>query len=210
MYTRGTAGKPATEARRILRVCSTTGNAVNTGQPSFDDFYPIDLEAIARLTGWRASEKVAMVGQTQGIELTDAKAEFDKKVITVRPAQKVPKGRINFSVAHEFGHIFLHGEKGVKTLFRIRPIREKRQKANHLQDIEIEADRFAAELLMPVKAVKYQFGRLLDALRSQSIRASPGKFITNNTLRGIRRLQPSGYLRDPLPLMNRNQKNHHW
>ncbi len=75
--------------------------------------------------------------------------------------------RQRFSIAHEVGHYVLHKTKGThidndkKTFFRDADS----QKA--IYPIEIEANRFAAEMLMPTAMVKRELekyeGKLLDA-----------------------------------------------
>lgn len=55
--------------------------------------------------------------------------------------------RIRFTIAHELGHFFLHKNEGVhidkNTFFR------DKNSSETLYSIEIQANRFAAELLMP-------------------------------------------------------------
>lgn len=55
--------------------------------------------------------------------------------------------RQRFSIAHELGHFFLHAKKGIhidkKTFLR------DKKSSSALDNSEIEANKFAAELLMP-------------------------------------------------------------
>jgi Zn-dependent peptidase ImmA (M78 family) len=128
------------------------------GAPGYEQFYPIDLEKVLKIMGWTV-DRVEMVGHSNSDDPIDAQVDFRKKALTIGVHEGMPRGRINFSIAHEIGHILLHGEKGVGVLLRTRsvPVREKRSTRSHRHPIEIEADRFAAEILMPSKAVKVQF-----------------------------------------------------
>jgi len=162
--------RPISEAQKVLRALYERQFAESGQPPSFEQFYPIRLDAVANILGWNIERvadagyalSVAGEGYTQVFEPIDAKVDFNKKVITVGIDKKIADRRINFSLAHEIGHIVLHGEEGLKTLFRVRPIREKEKRGNYRHPFEVEADRFASELLMPIKAVKYQFEQLFN------------------------------------------------
>ena len=68
-------------------------------------------------------------------------------------ADLTPKGRINFTIAHEFGHYLLHRHKK-RNQFR------HKNKSVEWQDktTEKEADRFAVNLLMPLFDFQDQIG----------------------------------------------------
>lgn len=57
---------------------------------------------------------------------------------------KAPTDRFRFSLAHEIGHVFLHGEVGGG------------------QEIEREADEFASELLLPASDIRDSFAGSVD------------------------------------------------
>lgn len=67
------------------------------------------------------------------------------------------KGRINFTIAHEFGHYLLHRAK-YPSGFRCRP-EDMVQWDNQYNRIEAEANRFAAGLLMPLDDFRIQIPR---------------------------------------------------
>lgn len=151
--------RPISEAQRVLRMLYDY-RCAQSEPPKFEQFYPVDSEQVLSLMGWNL-DRVTSPGYS-GIEPIEANLDFDKKVITLCVDNKVTRERINFSLAHEIGHIFLHGDKGVKILLRTRPIRQKEKSRNYRHPFEVEADRFAKELLMPNKAVKYQFTQLFN------------------------------------------------
>jgi Zn-dependent peptidase ImmA (M78 family) len=85
--------------------------------------------------------------------------DFEQNLIYVNASVEDHDGRYAFTVAHEIGHHALHreaylsdNEQGEKEIL-CRDIGEK-------PHIEIEADRFAAALLMPSKEVLDVFSRL--------------------------------------------------
>jgi len=83
----------------------------------------------------------------------------DRVVIAVNPAHHINRRR--FTIAHELGHFMLHQEIGehVDENFRIAWRNADSSKA--VNWMEIQANRFAAELLMPGRFLE----RDLDALR---------------------------------------------
>ena len=79
--------------------------------------------------------------------------DFDKNEIYVNVAIENHDGRYAFTVAHEIGHHVLHKEVYLK----IDGADEKQILCRDTGDkphIEVEADRFAAALLMPSKAIQ--------------------------------------------------------
>jgi hypothetical protein len=162
--------RPISEAQKMLKALYAKHRAESGQSPNFEQFYPINLEVVSNLLGWRIERvlgtsytlREAGSGYIQLFEPIDAEVDFDKKIITVGVDERVPDRRINFSLAHEIGHIILHGKEGLKTLLRVRPIREKNKRFNYRHPFEVEADRFASELLMPIKAVRYQFEQLFN------------------------------------------------
>ncbi len=66
-----------------------------------------------------------------------------------------PKSRQRFTIAHELGHLQLHEGYGIHVDHRF-PIRRNRdERSSHGMDLnEIEANGFAAELLMPTEMLE--------------------------------------------------------
>ncbi|MGW1450990.1 ImmA/IrrE family metallo-endopeptidase [Micromonospora sp. NPDC002411] len=79
---------------------------------------------------------VAVLGIPYPVQTLDAFCYWREGQPVVALLQGVPADRVRFSMAHEIGHILLHepGQVG--------------------QEVEAEADRFAAELLTPSTAMK--------------------------------------------------------
>jgi len=148
---------PVREAYKLLSmIYESMKNSGHT--PHFEEFYPIDLNALARLLGWEV-ERVQDAGYV-GTVRTDAHIDFDKKKITLS-SRDITQGRLNFTFAHEIGHIVLHGKEGKQTLLRAPSIREKRiSLLQYPIQYDVEADRFAKELLMPSRAVRRRFQKL--------------------------------------------------
>lgn len=77
--------------------------------------------------------------------------DFDKQRIVVNKEDAV--GRQNFSIAHELGHWIMHynevkaGENNIRVVYR-RPI------GGEKEPLEIEANAFAAYLLVPEEMLK--------------------------------------------------------
>jgi len=147
---------PTQEAERALRVLYSKKLEQLGYAPDYDNFYPINLMSLALALGWRI-ERVSMTGHSASNEPIDAEVNFEQKILTVSVDENMPLGRVNFSIAHELGHILLHSEKGSRALWRTRGIREKIPSTKHHHPFEIEADRFATEILMPPKAVIFKF-----------------------------------------------------
>lgn len=149
--------KSIEEAYKALKTLYEAKKTEYGGTIPFDDFYPIDLTLLTRLLGWKV-ERVSIVGYLELTEPVDAQSDFQNKVITLTVGDHTILRRINFTLAHEIGHIMLHGKKGKQALLRARALREKRiGNPQPYARYEVEADRFAAELLMPQKAVRRRF-----------------------------------------------------
>ncbi len=151
------ASRPVLEAQRILK--ELYNEQSKSGRPDFERFYPVNLDLIVSILGWQI-ERVSMVGLADSGDPVDALADFQNKRIQVGIDESAG-GRINFSLAHEIGHIVLHGAKGVRELLRTRSVRP-REPSVRQHPYEIEANRFAAELLMPPKAVRHRFQKLFN------------------------------------------------
>ena len=71
----------------------------------------------------------------------------NEAVIGVNSAHHINRQR--FTIAHELGHLCLHKGKDVHIDRSFRVNRRDERSAQAIDPIEIEANRFAAELLMP-------------------------------------------------------------
>jgi Zn-dependent peptidase ImmA (M78 family) len=100
--------------------------------------------------------------------------------------------RQRFSIAHEIGHFLLHRPTGIhvdkKTYYR------NSKSAQGLDEIEIEANRFAAELLMPADLVIREIENYSDLIDSNDdvISVLADSFKVSATAMGFR-IQNLGY-----------------
>jgi Zn-dependent peptidase ImmA (M78 family) len=107
---------------------------------------PVDLEVVI---------------EKQGVKLASAPAEEQFSGFLLRRAGELPvigfnsalpRVRQRFIVAHELGHLLLHGKTGLhvdRSLVRLGG-----EKADTPDEDETEANRFAAELLMPEEWIR--------------------------------------------------------
>jgi Zn-dependent peptidase ImmA (M78 family) len=115
---------------------------------------PVPVDRIVKKLG------LSLVSLPAGDEISGAIIRNgDSVVIAVNPLHHLNRQR--FTIAHELGHYFLHEElaEHVDQSFRIAWRNADSSKA--VNWLEIEANRFAAELLMPTDFLR----RDLDALR---------------------------------------------
>lgn len=157
-----TKSKPIKEAINTLNMLYDWKKNQTTEKPTFENFYPVDLEQVVKLLGWEL-DRVEIAGYSKSFDPLDAVAYFEDKKITLSMQPDISEGRRNFSLAHEIGHIVLHHEDGKKLLMRTRSMRRKKTNFSYSYDpYEVEADRFAAELLMPQNAVRRLFQKVFD------------------------------------------------
>jgi Zn-dependent peptidase ImmA (M78 family) len=111
---------------------------------------PVDVESVAQLLG----------AQVVYDDLEDDVSGFllrEKGVSTVAINKQHHPNRQRFTLAHECGHLFLHAQEGDrlwldKTLY----FRDGSKSGDHFS--EIEANQFAAGLLMPEELLKACLG----------------------------------------------------
>lgn len=103
---------------------------------------PIPVERLARLRGVQVRYE-PLDGDLSGMLFR----EGDRAIIGVNALH--PKSRQRFTIAHELGHLELHEPTGIHVdrKFLVRRRDERSSKA--VDHEEIEANSFAAELLMP-------------------------------------------------------------
>ena len=78
---------------------------------------------------------------------------LDKEIVQINESISNQNGRLNFTIAHEIGHILLHSRSK-------HSANDKKDSAIGVLDtrkIELEADKFASNLLMPTNIVKTIF-----------------------------------------------------
>jgi hypothetical protein len=129
-------------AREALgRFCRTYGATIP----------PLDVEELAgslcRLRVCAADDLAPIAGQAPGVQLSGVLLP-SRWEIWIRRDEPTPRRR--FTVAHEIGHHLLHSD-GATVLCRPSDVETAR---GDLRDREREANRFAAELLMPEELVR--------------------------------------------------------
>jgi len=126
---------------------------------------PIPVERIARMEGIRL-RFVPFEGDLSGM----IAPEDEHMVVGVNALH--PLVRQRFTIAHELGHYFLHQRD---RLFVDRSFQAMRRDGRSSQGVdlrEIEANEFAAELLMPSEMLKRDVdGTALDLVDDETIRA---------------------------------------
>jgi hypothetical protein len=128
--------------------------------PSRGEFYPIDLRRIIEdVLHWRLDE-VAAIGWTPDLEPILGRCEYSEKRILLATDPMPHKGERAYTVAHEIGHATMHKytDCEIADHERTRALRRaERRITDPAVALEIEADAFACELLMPEEAVRKQF-----------------------------------------------------
>lgn len=108
---------------------------------------PVDVEAVARLLGVRVVYE-ELDDDMSGLLLITQK----RPTIAVNAAHH--ENRQRFTIAHELGHLLLHATTD-DDLFVDKKVFNRNTKASQgVYRQEIEANRFAAELLMPKKMIE--------------------------------------------------------
>ena len=103
---------------------------------------PVPVEEIARLCGATIRYE-PFSGDLSGL----LSRENGRIVIGVNASHALTRQR--FTVAHEVGHLKLHSENPLRVDRDFRVLRRDERSAQAVDPSEIEANAFAAELLMP-------------------------------------------------------------
>lgn len=128
-------------------------------KPSGEEFFPVNLKQLAQLLlpDWKMLEKSDLLHGDVSSPIL-GKADFENKIIYL---DAISGARQYYTAAHELGHVFLkHGgcqlrrDTGPRSI--LRPDQLQSPDANELRR-EKEANAFAAELLMPERAVLKEF-----------------------------------------------------
>jgi len=80
------------------------------------------------------------------------------KIVELNEILTENEGRLNFTVAHEIGHIILHlSDNSQNVMYRDHKNCKDEIEEKNKKKIEIEADKFASYLLMPSNIIKNTF-----------------------------------------------------
>jgi Zn-dependent peptidase ImmA (M78 family) len=127
------------------------------------DFYPIDIKEIIRFNGWNVSEYDGLE-RFEDEQRACGRTNYEIKEVAVDLNLKEPIKR--FTLAHELGHIVLHKQLNDYNKFRRSKLPTWTIEKTNISEIsrkeEIEAQNFAAYLLMPSKAVRAHFYKLFN------------------------------------------------
>ena len=131
--------------------------------------------------------------------------DFENNKIYVNTSVADHDGRYSFTVAHEIGHHVLHKDRYLQNAAGCENDILCREKGEKPQ-IEVEADRFAAALLMPAKNLNNAVGRKVRKIRTVGqARALANDLTTeggfNNVSNSamINRLRDLGHLKKSIP-----------
>ena len=161
--------QPARAARETLSKLLAQLIQENPDARKPDVFFPVRVERVPPLLGWsvdRVSQAgIPMYGDLiSGSENVHGIADFETHRIVLSTqtlsGTDVPDTAIRFTLAHEIGHICLHADRDIWDMRR-RQVRSRRilqrDERTPLPVPELQANAFAAELLMPERAVRRQF-----------------------------------------------------
>ena len=115
---------------------------------------PVDVEAIAKAEGVLVVRRRFEDGDVSGLLFRSG----DHHVIGVNSAH--PRARQRFTIAHEVGHRELHPGREIILDVPVRVNLRDKTSSMATDHEEIDANAFAAALLMPERLVRDQLGRL--------------------------------------------------
>lgn len=131
---------------------------------------PVDVEAIAKARGLDVVRQDLEDSVSGVLMIRD-----ERGTILVNGAHHPNRQR--FSIAHELGHYLLHPEDGTVFVDRSPVFFRDRASSSGIRQQEIDANAFAAELLMPEEDLNAQLnGRPIDAFDDVSVRRLAARF----------------------------------
>lgn len=122
---------------------------------------PIDIDAIVRAKG------ILLIEKDFGSSMSGAALiEGDKRVISVNSNES--RNRRRFTIGHELGHLFLHNDQPLNISYPNQPKAFLRDSSSStgLNWREIEANYFAASVLMPRKLVAEELDIFWDSMNA--------------------------------------------
>jgi Zn-dependent peptidase ImmA (M78 family) len=129
---------------------------------------PIEPEQVAKALGLR------VIAEPFDGEISGALLQTEEATL-IGVNSKHPKTRQHFSIAHEIGHFILHKMKGPH--FDRKILLRGPKSSLAVDPLEIEANRFAAELLMPKALIMADLEALgIDALDEKAIKKLAARY----------------------------------
>ncbi|SRR6266566_4172168 len=126
--------------KRMEQIRRTTGELLQMARVSDP---PVPVERVARLLGAQL-RYVPFEGELSGL----LSQEQGRIIIGVNELH--PKNRQRFTIAHELGHLKLHHHSELHIDHHYRVLLRSKRSSQAIDPDEIEANTFAAELLMPL------------------------------------------------------------
>lgn len=147
----------------------------------------VDVYQIASALGLPVREVPARTGLDGGLILRNGS-------YTIVVAEHHHRVRQRFTVAHELGHFTLHAQRQAGADFVDRTWDRSERASQGIDPEEIEANAFAAALLMPTKAVQDAFRDLAEDKFHDAVTFLAEDFDVSTTAMGYR-LQNLGLMR---------------
>lgn len=108
---------------------------------------PVDVRRLAKLEGIQV-DRTDFGDEISGVLIKDG----GRAIIGINGRDAPTRQR--FTIAHELGHFLLHADRGLDVVHR----RDGNSSTGH-DPLEVEANQFAAELLMPADRVRHLFNK---------------------------------------------------
>jgi|SRR6516164_8204568 Zn-dependent peptidase ImmA (M78 family) len=149
---------------------------------------PVPVEQIAQCLGARIVYKELSEDDFSGMIYSGD----DEIVIVINSGH--PQTRQRFTIAHEIGHLVLHRDVlGTKVhldrTFQFRLHRDKRSSLG-TDRLEIEANKFAAELLMPTQLIKREIeNTYIEIDDDETIKSIAQKYHVSSAAMSIKLLE---------------------
>lgn len=150
---------------------------------------PVPIERIVDYLSIRL-QKAPLPDELSGLLYRQGGSE--KPIIGVNSQH--PPVRQRFTIAHEIGHYYLHKKSDVH-IDRAFSLRFRRKKSySSMEGDEIEANQFAADLLMPAEFLKRELGNRVIDLADEDILTNLAERYRVSLQAMVYRLLNLGYL----------------
>lgn len=129
---------------------------------------PVDVESLAKACGAEVRYR-SLGGDVSGLLV-----RTDDDVVVIGVDRNQPKHRQRFTIAHELGHLLMHPGRSVIVEHLRRPARVNFRDASSglaTDREEIEANQFAAGLLMPRSNIEDAYAEMAGRLDDSEIPA---------------------------------------
>lgn len=131
---------------------------------------PIDIESIIISNGVKIRED-ASLGEGIVGKIT---FELDRAIISINPNENSYKSRRRFTLAHEFAHFILHSNEGEREFIDMS---DTMYRSDAMNDYEIEANHFAACILMPDTSLLEDAEKLISYFRENPMEFTEDEFV---------------------------------